>query len=61
MPVKLEHSTVVNELAPRYISEFLIGGPVAGLVIYYLFEILHSILNLVQLYTKFSTKFSTSR
>ena len=25
---------------PRYLSEFLFGGPVAGPVIYYLFEIL---------------------
>ena len=30
---------MVNELAPRYLSEFLFGGPVAGPVIYYLFEI----------------------
>jgi hypothetical protein len=29
------YSTQVNELAPRYLSEFLIDGPVSGPVIYY--------------------------
>jgi hypothetical protein len=41
----------VSNWPPRYLSEFLCGGPVAGPVIYYLFEILY-------FSTKFSTKYS---
>jgi hypothetical protein len=31
----------ISNWPPRYLSEFLFGGPVAGPVIYYLFEILY--------------------
>jgi hypothetical protein len=31
----------ISNRPPRYLSEFLFGGPVAGPVIYYLFEILY--------------------
>jgi hypothetical protein len=31
----------ISNRPPRYLSEFFFGGPVAGPVIYYLFEILY--------------------
>ena len=44
MYTRVRYSTVLRKLAPpRYLSEFLFGGRVAGRVIYYLFEILYFI------------------